>query len=58
MKMGYKDYKHLLYADKSSGPLSLLVPAAKAGPVSHYAFKVEVDAQLILTWWRKGDKAF
>jgi hypothetical protein len=33
LKMGYRDFKHLLYADKNSGPLSLSIRANKEGPL-------------------------
>jgi hypothetical protein len=32
VKMGYKDFKHLLWAEGNSGPLSLLIDVSKSGP--------------------------
>ena len=34
LKMGYKDYKHLVYGNKDSGPLSISVRLSRPGPVS------------------------
>jgi hypothetical protein len=34
-KMGYKDFKYLIYGSKNSGVLSLRLSMKKEGPVSH-----------------------
>ncbi len=34
LKMGYRDYKHLLFGSSESGPLSISVHLQRPGPVS------------------------